>query len=190
MHAAGFTLEKPSDDPLQLKGVTTSDEEQLLVWHSVKQRIPEVMSTCVTFDWIYQAIHAQRKFSTRYEFVRTNTLIFNAENDKFVYDRAMKLFLKKTNASQMFTVKGACHDLLHESPGVRHAVVRTILNFFLQHSDNVFLVENEPPLVERVDKNCSLYSMRETVVRAVGIGISSAILVVGCVLIFGRSRIR
>ena len=144
------------------------------------------MCSCVTFDWIYQAIHAQRKFSTRYEFVRTNTLIFNAEYDKFVYDRAMKIFLRKTSASKMFTIKNCYHDILHENTIIRHSVTKMILNFFLQHSDNVALVEGEPPLIEEVDKNSHLYSLRETVVRAAGLTLAGVTFVVGCILIIGR----
>ena len=49
-----------------------------------------------------ESIRAQKKFSYRYKLVRTNTLIMAAENDRFVHNRAMAMFLKQAPNAQMF----------------------------------------------------------------------------------------
>lgn len=73
MHALGFFKEKPTDK-LSLN-VFTSDQEQLNNWQDLRMRYPGLITTCVTNDWVLHSIRAQKKFSHRYEFVRTNTLI-------------------------------------------------------------------------------------------------------------------
>jgi lysophospholipase len=73
MHAIGYFKEKPTDKlPLDM---TTTDPVQLEKWRALRMKYPHLITTCVTNDWTVQAIRAQKKFSTRYEFVRTNTLI-------------------------------------------------------------------------------------------------------------------
>ena len=73
MHAMGFFKEKPTDK-LRLN-VTTSDQQQLNKWQDLRMRYPNLITTCVTNDWVLKSIRAQKKFATRYEFVRTNTLV-------------------------------------------------------------------------------------------------------------------
>lgn len=73
MHAIGYFKEKPTDClPLNM---TTSDQTQLDKWQALRLRYPNLITTCVTNDWTVQSVRAQRKFTNRYEFVRTNTLI-------------------------------------------------------------------------------------------------------------------
>lgn len=72
-HAAGFFKEKQSDK-LKLN-VTTSDQTQLDKWQALRVRYPNLITTCVTNDWVLHSIRAQKKFASRYEFVRTNTLV-------------------------------------------------------------------------------------------------------------------
>ena len=89
-------------------------------------RHPEIMSTCVTNDWVRHSIAAQKKFSLRYEFVKTNTLILAAENDRFVHNRAMKIFLRKAGCAKMFVVPAACHELLFETENIRGATLKVV----------------------------------------------------------------
>jgi lysophospholipase len=73
MHALGYFKEKPTDElPLN---VVTSDREQLDQWQQLRMKYHNLIATCVTNDWVIHAIRATKKFSTRYSFVRTNTLI-------------------------------------------------------------------------------------------------------------------
>eukprot|EP01038_Epipyxis_sp_PR26KG_P014883 gene14883-20015_t len=72
-HTFGFFKEKPTDS-LSLF-VTTSDQDKLDQWRDLRMKYPSVIATCVTNDWIFQALKAQKKFASRYEFLRTNTLI-------------------------------------------------------------------------------------------------------------------
>ncbi len=74
MHAIGYFKEKPTDRlPLN---VVTSDQAQLDKWQSLRMLYPNLITTCVTNDWLVHSVRAQRKFASRYEFVRTNTLVF------------------------------------------------------------------------------------------------------------------
>ena len=73
MHCIGFFKEKATDK-LNLN-ITTSDQQQLNQWLALRLRYPQLISTCVTNDWLLHSIKAQIQFATRYEFVRTNTLI-------------------------------------------------------------------------------------------------------------------
>ena len=82
MNAIGYFKEN-SRDVLSLN-ITTSDQTQLNNWSKLRLKYPEVMSTCVTNDWVVQSIRAQKKFSRLYEFIGTNTLILSADNNKEV----------------------------------------------------------------------------------------------------------
>lgn len=73
MHCLGYFKEKPTDK-LNLN-VTTSDQDQLTNWQDLRMRYPALIATCVTNDWILHSIRAQKRFSHRYQFVRTNTLV-------------------------------------------------------------------------------------------------------------------
>ena len=82
MNAIGY-FKEDSRDVLSLN-ITTSDQTQLNNWSKLRLKYPEVMSTCVTNDWVVQSIRAQKKFSRLYEFIGTNTLILCADNCKEV----------------------------------------------------------------------------------------------------------
>lgn len=58
----------------------------------LKQRYVRMSASCVTNDWIVHTLRAQKKFAHRYNLVRSPTLIFMAEKDVFVYNRAVKIF--------------------------------------------------------------------------------------------------
>lgn len=73
MHAPGFFKEKPTDN-ININ-VYTSDKEQQQKWVDMRMKYPNLITTCVTNDWIYHSIRAQRRFAERYQFVHTNTLI-------------------------------------------------------------------------------------------------------------------
>jgi lysophospholipase len=74
IHTFGYFKEKPTDK-INLN-VTTSDQEQLDKWIALRMRYPNhCIASCVTNDWIYHSIRAQNKFESKYEFVKTNTLI-------------------------------------------------------------------------------------------------------------------
>jgi pimeloyl-ACP methyl ester carboxylesterase len=73
MHCLGYFKEKPTDK-LSID-ITTSDQNMLNQWQDLRMRYPSLIATCVTNDWILHSIRAQKKFSRRYEFVRTNTLV-------------------------------------------------------------------------------------------------------------------
>lgn len=73
MHSLGFFKEKPTDK-INLN-VVTSDQDQLDKWIGLRMRYPNLITTCVTNDWVYHSIRAQKRFASRYEFVKTNTLI-------------------------------------------------------------------------------------------------------------------
>lgn len=142
------------------------------------------MSTCVTNDWVVHAIRAQIKFESRFQFVRTNTLILAAENDRFVYNRAMQMLATASPASKMFLAPGACHELLFETDDIRAATLKAILDFFTQASDDVSLVQPAFPLIEQ-DKDAPLFSVLESIVRTVGIAVASVGVVSGLAVIIG-----
>lgn len=73
MHSLGYFTEKPTDK-INLN-VYTSCQSQLDKWMSLRMRYPQLIATCVTNDWAYHSLRAQRRFADRYEFVKTNTLI-------------------------------------------------------------------------------------------------------------------
>ena len=103
MNAIGY-FKEDSRDKLTIN-ITTSDQSQLDNWSKLRLRYPEIMSTCVTNDWVVQSIRAQKRFSRLYEFMGTNTLILCAdpEKDMFVYNRAMAIFINKVNRYYLLT---------------------------------------------------------------------------------------
>lgn len=82
MNAIGY-FKEDNRDKLAIN-ITTSDQGQLDNWSKLRLKYPEVMSTCVTNDWVVQSIRAQEKLSRLYEFIGTNTLILCADNRKEV----------------------------------------------------------------------------------------------------------
>jgi hypothetical protein len=93
MHALGYMKEKPTDK-INLN-VYTSDQDQLDKWVAMRMRYPNLISTCVTNDWTYHSIRAQKKFANKYEFVKTNTLIL-----RYV----LFVFLLMTQINDLLTV--------------------------------------------------------------------------------------
>ena len=187
MHAIGFFKEK-SSDPLPLN-VTTSDIEQLERWRQLRQKYPQIMSTCVTNDWVLQSIRAEKKFEARFEFIQTNTLILSAENDLFVYNRAMAFFAQSAPNCKIFIAPNALHEVLYESEPIRNAALEIVKDFFLQKSDNVEQVISKNPFYE-YDKATPIYSLPEKFIRAAGIVISTVGIIAGITMIFSSGRKR
>lgn len=73
MHCLGYFKEKPTDK-LNLN-VVTSNQEELDKWQALRMRFPNLITTCVTNDWIFHSIRAQKRFDSKYQFVKTNTII-------------------------------------------------------------------------------------------------------------------
>mmetsp|Transcript_24421 Transcript_24421/g.40745 ORF Transcript_24421/g.40745 Transcript_24421/m.40745 type:complete len:379 (-) Transcript_24421:131-1267(-) len=185
MHALGYFKEKPTDK-LSLN-VTTSDQNQLNAWQDLRMRYPRLIATCVTNDWLITSIRAQKRFSHRYEFVRTNTLLLSAETDYFVNNRGIYSFAKTAPAAKLFTVPESFHELLLEREPVRDASRKVICDFFTQTSDSVALVEPCYPLVE-YDPNTPMYSVPEIIGRSVGLLLAAVGLVTGMAMIFGDRK--
>jgi alpha-beta hydrolase superfamily lysophospholipase len=184
----GYFNEKPSD--VTKRFVWTSDEEQILIWQSLKQRYPEILSTCLTYDWLYESIQMQRNFARRYNFVRTNTLILGADHDRFVYNRAMKHFIKNASSAKLYILENACHDLLHETEAIRSQIHSIILQYFTQKADNVMLLDDSQfsASVVSIEKNSPVYSLTETGFRGFGFVVGGVGICVGLAMIFLPSR--
>ena len=100
MNAIGY-FKEDSRDKL-LINVTTSDQTQLDNWSKLRLLYPEIMSTCVTNDWVVQSIRAQKRFSRLYEFIGTNTLILCADPDKEVSTISSEIFFLRINSINIF----------------------------------------------------------------------------------------
>jgi hypothetical protein len=168
LSAVGFYKEK-STDPLR-EDIFTSDSHQLEKINSLRQLHPQILSSCLTNQWIFQSVRAQRRFAKYYEAIKTNTLIVAAENDLFVHNRAMAMFVHKAQHSQMFLAPDSMHNLLFENDMVRGATIRVILDFLTQLEDDVSKVEPAAPLIP-CDKNTPLYSSAEIIMRAAGVSV-------------------
>ena len=72
--------------------------EQLLKWEMLRRRYPEIISCCVTNDWVLHSLRAQNKFSEQCTLFRANCLILQAADDSFVYNRAMVSMTKRIPA--------------------------------------------------------------------------------------------
>ena len=188
-HVLGFFEEK-QEDPLKLN-ITTSDIDQLHNWEILRHRYPMMVSSCITVQWLLETIRAQKKFAYRYKLVRTNTLILAAENDRFVHNRAMAMFLKQAPNAQMFFAPNALHELLHENESVRGACRKAIIDFFTQKVDDVHAVEPSSPLTVH-DASKPIYSYAETIVRVVGLTVGAVGMVAGAAMLLTNTagRIR
>lgn len=188
-HVLGFFEDKP-EDPLKLN-ITTSDIDQLHAWQLHRHRNPGIMSSCITVQWLLESIRAQKKFSYRYKLVRTNTLIMAAENDRFVHNRAMAMFLKQAPNVQMFFAPDSFHDLLNEKEGVRGACLKAVTDFFSQKMDDVLTLQPSSPLIVH-DATKPIYSYAETLVRMTGLTVGALGLVAGAAMMLSdvgaRSR--
>jgi len=179
MHALGYFTEEPTDKlPLNL---TTSCELQLRDWQRLRAKYPEIMSTCVTNDWVKTSIEAQKTFSRRYNLVATNTLILSAENDHFVHNRAMAMYVEKNKNCQMFCAPDSCHELFFEKEKVRGACLAAVKQFFTNASHDVLSVTNASPLTVH-DKSKPLYSSFEQATRIIGYCIGTAGCLIGIIM--------
>jgi hypothetical protein len=150
------------------------------------------MSTCITNEWVLQALRAQKKFATRFQFVQTNCLIIQAEHDIFVYNRAMAMFVQKAPNSLMYFVPEAYHETLMETEAVRGGVKKVIVDFFTQKSNNVSQVQAASPLTTH-DPTKPIFSPLETALRLTGLVIGTVGCIVGASMIFssgGKGVIR
>ncbi len=112
-----------------------------------------------------------------------NDIFLNsAENDRFVYNRAMAMFVKKAPACKMFLAPGASHELLNENETIREAVLKVIGDFFSQKADDVSQVQPCFPL-EPYSATTPIYSWPEVLFRATGIVLAGVGILIGCVMI-------
>eukprot|EP01041_Mallomonas_annulata_P002485 gene2485-4837_t len=179
LHAFGFFKEK-STDPITIK--LTNDMEQLHLWEQLRQRYPKIISCCVTNDWILRSLKAQIQFARCYELVRTNCLILQAEEDVFVYNRAMNMFAKKAPACRMFIAPGAYHEIFIETKIRRKAAIAVMLKFFSQKEDDVSAVLPSEPL-KPWDGSAPIFSLTELVFRSLGIVLASVGIATGLALL-------
>lgn len=184
MHPLGWFLESPDD--VKQTCIESSDSEQMEKWCKLRKRYPECMSTCATNEWTLQSLRAQKKFATRFQFVQTNTLIIQAENDIFVYNRAMAMFAQKAPNSLMFVAPESYHESLMEREAIRGGVVRVIVDFFTQKTDAVNLVQPVSPLVLH-DPTESIFSPIEKALRLTGFVIGAVGCIVGASMLLSSS---
>lgn len=167
----------------------TSDQTKLDQWLALRLKYPQLITTCVTNDWVYHAIRAQKRFATRYQFVKTNTLILSAEHDYLVYNRAMAMFIHKAPNARLFTIPGSYHEILFESEDILDAANKVILDFFNQKDDDVNAVRPCHPLQEYDGRAYELiYNVPELVVRGIGISLSVIGVIAGIALLLGDRR--
>ena len=179
-HVLGFFEERP-EDPLKLN-ITTSCIDQLHKWELLRHRYPQLMSSCITVQWLLETIRAQKKFAYRYKLVRTNTLVLAAENDRMVHNRAMAIFLKEAPNAQMFFVPDSLHEILQESEAIRGAAKKAIIDFFSQKLDDVNAVSPSSPMLVH-DASKPIYSYAETIVRMVGLSVGALGMVAGAAML-------
>jgi lysophospholipase len=130
MNGLGFFIEDPKE---RIKTyVRSSDYEQMNIQQQIKETYPETIACCVTNQWILESIVAQKKFARVWDWVRTETLVIAAEHDRFVYTRAMRMFVKEVPYCKLLFAPNAYHELLHENVQTRGAVETVIADFFLQ----------------------------------------------------------
>ena len=186
-HVLGFFEEK-QEEPLKLN-ITTSDIDQLHNWEILRHRYPYVVASCISVQWLLETIRAQKKFAYRYKLVRTNTLILAAENDRFVHNRAIAMFLKEAPNAQMFFAPGSLHELLQENESIRGACRKAMIDFFTQKVDDVHAVEPSSPLTVH-DASKPIYSYAETIVRMVGLAVGALGMVAGAAMLLTNTTSR
>ena len=98
--AIPFVISDILSSALKLWLYLTVLRKQLHNQEELRKRYPSTMASCVTNSWILHSIRAQNKFSRYYELFRTNTLILQASDDVFVYNRAMSIFATIAPASR------------------------------------------------------------------------------------------
>ena len=116
-------------------------------------------------------------------------MLFSAETDYFVSNRAIIEFVKKAPAAKLLTVPDSYHELLQERPPIRDACRKVICDFFSQKSDSVALVEPCYPL-ESFDPKTPTYTVTELAVRGAGLVLSAVGIIAGCAMILAGDRRR
>ena len=134
-NALGNFIEKP--EAVAPPCVLTSSKGEMDLWAALRTKLPHVLTSCPTYQWILLSMEMQALFSLRYDCVMTNTLIIAAEHDFLVYNSAMQAFSQKAKACEMAIAPGAYHEVLLEKQSVKVAAVQTIKNFFGQKEGSV-----------------------------------------------------
>lgn len=184
-HCLGFFTEDPHDK-LPLNIFTTS-EAQLVLYQKLRLSQPSIIAACPTNDWTYHSLRAQRKFEARHRFITTNTLIICAENDYFVYNRAISIYAQRTANCRVFFAPSACHEVWAEQDHTRGATLKAISDYFTQNSDDVSIVEPSTPLVF-YDHNAPTYSVAEATFRSTGILVATLGVIIGISMVVGESK--
>ena len=98
--------------------------EQLRKWEKLRQRYPVIISCCLTNFWLLSSLRAQVLLARNYELVRTNCLILQAEDDIFVHNRAMSMFIAKAPASR--SVSKIIRDIVNNPNNLSLQICRTL----------------------------------------------------------------
>lgn len=184
MNTIGSFKEEPYRQ-LRIK-VTTSEQSQLNKWYALRIKYPQIMSTCVTNDWLIHAINLQKRCERRYAFVKTNTLILSAERDCFVYNRAMAMFAAAAPSCKLMKIPDSYHEILFENDAIRHTAMKVILDYYNQVTDDVSHVTAIDPLVE-CDIALPIYTKYENFTRVAGVLMAITGVVLGVSLIVNGS---
>jgi lysophospholipase len=165
--------------------IRADNELQMKFTKALYEKYPGLYSGAATNDWRRLCILAQKKFSRRYKFVRTNCLVLCAASDAYAHTSAMLDFAK--NAASCKLVMGPCyHNILFETDDIKDAAQNTIFEFLNQKADDVSLTKAKDPFFA-VNVSLQTLSVSEKVVRAIGVVFSAAGALIGLSLMIGGS---
>jgi len=187
----GFFHEDPKD-PVTKQ--LSSCDEQLELQRQLRMKHPSIISCCGTFDWCLHSFDAQAAFANVYNSVRTNCLIFkaeNAESDVFVHNRAIDAFAASAYSTKLFDVPGAKHEVLLEAKATRAVVYETIVEYFKQDSDSITGIIERKPLKLRDPKASLHITWKDMLLRSTGALVATVGILTGVtIMVMGRGRRR
>lgn len=119
--------QKEYTKPIFEKNYKTHSLSRFNFYHNIYEKYPNLSIGGVTWKWLFESIKNEINFI---DCPNIPFLIFIAQNDVIVDNKAIKSFIKRSNASiQHYECKNSFHDILNEIDEIRINVINKIIDY-------------------------------------------------------------
>mmetsp|Transcript_45803 Transcript_45803/g.67600 ORF Transcript_45803/g.67600 Transcript_45803/m.67600 type:complete len:343 (+) Transcript_45803:509-1537(+) len=129
---------RDTDASVPTAELLSHSEERMGAWNEMRKSNPSLVLAGASFGWVQAAFRFEQTVMTNAHTIQTPMLLFQAENDSFVYNSAHDEFLARANAHHekhkelvrlVGPVKDSNHEILMEIHEIRHPIIRVISEF-------------------------------------------------------------
>lgn len=122
--------------------IITHDAEMLSSMREMWAKMPEARIGGAAVSWLREQIRHQYRTERLLGGVAAPVLLFQADEDVFVYNSAMNSFRRRAPHVRKVFFPGAYHELFMEVPQVRNACLQMAAAFFAQDRRELLVTED------------------------------------------------